>query len=884
MMKLKIETNLPRIISLSNITKYLVEGWVCGPSITKKISLSLNDRVYTAEDICILRPDLAGKYNDGKLLSMFSGFSVSVPIYPVQENTQYDVNLTVALADGYEETFTLGTLLVKPWNNFVLNEAAGDRDCELAICMATYNPEKESFIRQIESIKQQDYNKWICIICDDNSSVASKAVIRKAIDNDDRFILYEFDENVGFYRNFERCLFRIPKAARYVALSDQDDFWYPNKLSTCLNEFQGGVSLVFSDMRIVTSAGAVVSDTYWVNRKNHYDTEDVDLLALANTVTGAACIFRADLLNTILPFPPRYGDLYHDHWIAVIAAISGTIKYVDRPLYDYMQYSSNVIGHYDFSSASIFRFITSNYYVKQLCQQLPGRDITYKLYLTYQNVGALILEYYKFRSVGGKHIQTIVDNAILRTQDKAISSKLEKILTISGLIGTRIKISRKGFTANNNELTFLLSLMTDKLYKATRSLLHLALRVIVSRRSRLGLSHQLTDPYLVEFKRKFSGRTFAVKEVRSRVNVLLPSLDSANFFGGYIGMLNFAKCIHESGCKTRILLTDQNEVFTSELIKIQKHDVTLNDFLAEVEIEACYSQDDIIEISSNDIFVATSWWTAHIAHEAVAKTSHNKFIFLEQDYEPIFYEHGAYRVLAEQCYGFSHVPMYSTALLQDFFVRKGIITPCDKGEYFNNPVLDFQLTDSFSHNKARKRRLLFYARPQPHNARNLYPLGCLAIDKAGAMGYFAEEEWEIIGIGGDVGEQKLPCGLTIRHIGKFDLQKYKELLPEHDLGLSLMDSPHPSLLPIEMASAGLLVVTNTYDIKDAHYFTGISSNIKAVPSDMDSLALALIEQSSRVGDLDQRLKGSKVNWPHSWEEALPLKKIENVLNAVMASQ
>ena len=46
-----------------------------------------------------------------------------------------------------------------------------------------------------------------------------------------------------------------------------------------------------------------------------------------------------------------------------------------------------------------------------------------------------------------------------------------------------------------------------------------------------------------------------------------------------------------------------------------------------------------------------------------------------------------------------------------------------------------------------------------------------------------------------------------------DQRAYAELLRDHDVGLALMYTPHPSLVPIEMASAGMLVVTNSFENK-----------------------------------------------------------------------
>ncbi|MGH8544972.1 MAG: glycosyltransferase, partial [Gammaproteobacteria bacterium] len=74
--------------------------------------------------------------------------------------------------------------------------------------------------------------------------------------------------------------------------------------------------------------------------------EDLASLLLANTVTGAASLFRRGLLDLVLPFPMRVGDSLHDHWIACVALTLGRIKYIDEPLHDYVQHGDNVLGHF----------------------------------------------------------------------------------------------------------------------------------------------------------------------------------------------------------------------------------------------------------------------------------------------------------------------------------------------------------------------------------------------------------------------------------------------------------------------------------------------------------------------------------------------------------
>ena len=62
-------------------------------------------------------------------------------------------------------------------------------------------------------------------------------------------------------------------------------------------------------------------------------------------MTGAASLFPRDLLDDALPFPPAQFAHFHDHWLALCALARGEIRYVDRPLYDYVQHGDATLGH-----------------------------------------------------------------------------------------------------------------------------------------------------------------------------------------------------------------------------------------------------------------------------------------------------------------------------------------------------------------------------------------------------------------------------------------------------------------------------------------------------------------------------------------------------------
>jgi hypothetical protein len=126
-----------------------------------------------------------------------------------------------------------------------------------------------------------------------------------------------------------------PAGAELLALCDQDDRWHPAKLTT-LRSALGDAQLVYSDQRLVDEHGRVLRATLWKGRRNEFD--NIASVLIANTITGAATLFRREVADVALPFPDSPGFQFHDHWLAVVALASGDVAYVDRPLYDYVQH------------------------------------------------------------------------------------------------------------------------------------------------------------------------------------------------------------------------------------------------------------------------------------------------------------------------------------------------------------------------------------------------------------------------------------------------------------------------------------------------------------------------------------------------------------------
>jgi hypothetical protein len=146
----------------------------------------------------------------------------------------------------------------------------------------------------------------------------------------------------------------------------------------------------------------------------------------------------------------------------------------------------------------------------------------------------------------------------------------------------------------------------------------------------------------------------------------------------------------------------------------------------------------------------------------------------------------------------------------------------------------------------------------------MFELGVLALARAVEEGALAG--WDLHGIGALRARRiELGAGATLELLPRSNQRAYADLLRDHDVGLALMYTPHPSLVPIEMASAGMVTVTNTFENKTAEAVAAISPNLLAVEPTIDAIAAGLREAVAAAGDAERRAAGSAVRWSRDWD-------------------
>jgi len=97
----------------------------------------------------------------------------------------------------------------------------------VSVVMATYNGEKY-LSEQLDSILGQTYAPFEIIIQDDGSTDGTVDIAKEYVQKYGFIKLYVNEHNLGFNQNFKSVAMKA--TGDYVAISDQDDIWFPEKI------------------------------------------------------------------------------------------------------------------------------------------------------------------------------------------------------------------------------------------------------------------------------------------------------------------------------------------------------------------------------------------------------------------------------------------------------------------------------------------------------------------------------------------------------------------------------------------------------------------------------------------------------------------------------
>ena len=213
------------------------------------------------------------------------------------------------------------------------------------IVLSVYNGQ-QYIGEQIRSIQAQTHEEWRLWIRDDGSTDGTHTVIEELAAADTRIRLHSPDgKQLGVSLAFSWLLERLPEDAQYVACSDADDVWLPDKIARthralCQAEKEDpGPILVHTDMRVVDSELDTISPSLWRHLGIEPEPTKLERLIVQNVVTGPTILMNRDLLARVVPIPAEVTN--HDWWIALVAAGVGRIVTLSDTTVLYRRHSGN---------------------------------------------------------------------------------------------------------------------------------------------------------------------------------------------------------------------------------------------------------------------------------------------------------------------------------------------------------------------------------------------------------------------------------------------------------------------------------------------------------------------------------------------------------------
>ncbi len=194
----------------------------------------------------------------------------------------------------------------------------------ISVVLCSYNGSRY-IEEQLQTILNQTYPISELIVVDDASTDSTVNIVSKIAERDARIQLYRNETNIGYTKNFEKAI--LLTSTDLIAIADQDDIWVNTKIERMVASFKQESALIYCDsVRFVKN----IPVNPVPNKKNkRMQGHDPKTLAIFNTVSGHAMIFRKKLLSSAIPFPQK---IYYDWWLAIVGMCNGGIDFLPEIL------------------------------------------------------------------------------------------------------------------------------------------------------------------------------------------------------------------------------------------------------------------------------------------------------------------------------------------------------------------------------------------------------------------------------------------------------------------------------------------------------------------------------------------------------------------------
>lgn len=357
-------------------------------------------------------------------------------------------------------------------------------------------------------------------------------------------------------------------------------------------------------------------------------------------------------------------------------------------------------------------------------------------------------------------------------------------------------------------------------------------------------------------------RVFHVPGDAPRVNLVTDSISAGSLFGGVgTALVMSALLARHLGARLRVITRTEPPEPGNVAGVLATHRIP---WTGDIEfVHAGPRRKEEVPVGDHELFLTTSWWSTRCVLPIVDP---RRLVYFLQEDERMLYAWGDDRLRCVETLSDPNIRfVINSRVLFDRLTQGPDALPniLAHGIWFEPAVPAFDRKIAEVDPVGGERQFFFYARP--NNRRDLYWRGLEAIGAALEENVLDPAEWTFH-VSGDLARIELPRGVRPNIVQNLPWVDYVKLVGRMDVGLCLMDTPHPNYPPLDLAASGAVVVTNKHvsDSSLASY-----SDLIECESSIEGLKRGIGEAAARTADRDRRqadLHGDHIN--RDWEVAL----------------
>lgn len=364
-----------------------------------------------------------------------------------------------------------------------------------------------------------------------------------------------------------------------------------------------------------------------------------------------------------------------------------------------------------------------------------------------------------------------------------------------------------------------------------------------------------------------------LEEGPSVLLVVVPHFLPEVLFGGYQTFFEALDALRRKGLRLRLLVAGSipSSLHAHNLMRMRRTEARWIDLFDRIDL---LDERRAVALPPDYDVISYSAETHYIARSISAPTGRLPFFFI-QDYEPDFHPSGDMRTFSHAAFHIPHRGIYNSAKLFEYFrARTDIFAaqgPSYRHVFFENWIRPMPEGGHLpARGPDRRRRLIFYGRPESHATRNVFGTFLLGLRKALARGVFDVPAWDFVSVGSLIHEEEFDLGhdARLRMITKLPNPAYEELLLTGDIGASFISTPHPGIIHFQMAAFGLTTLTNVTDLRTQEWLSEQCGNLLGVGLSIDAIAEGLARAVSVSQDMEARHRMARAAVTRSRDECL----------------